>query len=215
MTETIILAFSAFFIALLGTRWVIFTLKKRAVSPDIDILMGRKNPPPFADAGIALTFALIIGLLGADAPFIIVFPMFLLAGMALLAGIVQLPNAVKYAVYIAVIVVGLTVFDFSASQKIIAAIFWLLVIASFSCLKNTENYLPIIMIIIAICIAAMEIWAERFPSALATQSLVFSGSGFGFFWWNTKPAKVFAGEIGAIPVGFVAGYLLLMMLALL
>ena len=65
------------------------------------------------------------------------------------------------------------------------------------------------MILLGIGLAIINITAGEFPSVLFTQSLIFASAGFGFWWWNLHPAKVFAGEIGAIPAGFIAGYLLL------
>lgn len=209
MIGNLILAFCAFFISLIGTKLVIVTLKNRAASPDIDLLMGRKTAPPLADAGIAISFALIIGLLGAEASFAVVLPMFLLAGITLLNQNIQVPQIAKIAIYIVATTIGLTLFPLPHHEKILAGIFWLAIIIGFSKLKNTEILLPLCMIVLGIGLAIINISAGEFPSVLSTQSLIFASAGFGFWWWNLHPAKVFAGEIGAVPAGFIAGYLLL------
>jgi UDP-N-acetylmuramyl pentapeptide phosphotransferase/UDP-N-acetylglucosamine-1-phosphate transferase len=211
MSLVLILSFSTFFISLLGTKWVIFTLKKRALSPDIDLLMGRRAAPPLADAGIALTFALIIGMLGAEASFALVLPLFLPAGLALLKPYLRIPQLVKFMIWGTAVAVGLTIFPMLITAKILAGVFWMMVIVTFSKLEKTENFLPLSIIFIGLGLALANIFTGTFPSELAMQSLIFASAGFGFLWWNWQPARVFAGEIGAVPAGFVAGYLLLLM----
>lgn len=39
--------------------------------------------------------------------------------------------------------------------------------------------------------------------------LIVAGSAFGFLRWNWQPAKVFLGDVGSIPLGFILGWLLL------
>jgi UDP-N-acetylmuramyl pentapeptide phosphotransferase/UDP-N-acetylglucosamine-1-phosphate transferase len=210
MTEIIILAFSAFFISILGTRSVIFILKNRAVSPDVDLLMGRKKSTPLADAGIAISFALIIALLGAEISYLIILPIFFLVALAMLKNLIKIPAKIEFLVWIISVFVALFAFHLSISYKIIAGIIWLFLIHSFKKIKNTESILPTHIVIIGLGLSMISVLAEKFPSALAEQSLIFSAAGFGFLWWNLRPARVFAGYIGAVPAGFVAGYLLLL-----
>ncbi len=218
MTEIVILAFAAFFIALIGTKLTIFSLRNRAVSPDIDVLMGKRKAPPLDEAGIAITFALIIGLLGAEVSYAIVSPMFFLAGIALLKKLVKIPKFIKYCVWIFSVAIGLTAFPdpiFSGNispvmDKIMAGGFWLLLIYSFSKLEKTESLLPTHIIAFGLGLAIIHILAEKDFSPFFTDSLVFACAGFGFLMWNLRPAKIFAGEIGAVPAGFIAGYLLIL-----
>ncbi len=39
--------------------------------------------------------------------------------------------------------------------------------------------------------------------------LVIAASALGFVWWNWQPAKVFLGDVGSVPLGFLLGWLLL------
>ena len=43
--------------------------------------------------------------------------------------------------------------------------------------------------------------------------LVITASAIGFVWWNWQPAKVFLGDVGSIPLGFLLGWLLLEILS--
>lgn len=38
-----------------------------------------------------------------------------------------------------------------------------------------------------------------------------AGAAFGFLWWNWPPAKVFLGDVGSVPLGFLLGWLLLLL----
>ena len=43
--------------------------------------------------------------------------------------------------------------------------------------------------------------------------LVIAASALGFVWWNWEPAKVFLGDVGSVPLGFLLGWLLLEILS--
>jgi len=40
-------------------------------------------------------------------------------------------------------------------------------------------------------------------------ALVIAGVGVGFLWYNWHPARVFLGDVGSVPLGFILGWLLL------
>ncbi len=43
--------------------------------------------------------------------------------------------------------------------------------------------------------------------------LIIAAAILGFLWWNWHPAKLFLGDVGSIPLGFLLGWLLLEILA--
>ena len=43
--------------------------------------------------------------------------------------------------------------------------------------------------------------------------ITIAAAGLGFLWWNWHPAKVFLGDVGSIPLGFLLGWLLLSLAA--
>ena len=43
--------------------------------------------------------------------------------------------------------------------------------------------------------------------------LIIGASSIGFIYWNWQPAKVFLGDVGSIPLGFLIGWLLLQILS--
>lgn len=49
--------------------------------------------------------------------------------------------------------------------------------------------------------------------SLTAFGLALTGAAFGFLWWNWHPARVFLGDVGSVPVGFLTGWLLLTLAA--
>ena len=43
--------------------------------------------------------------------------------------------------------------------------------------------------------------------------LSVAAAALGFLWWNWQPAKIFLGDVGSVPLGFLLGWLLLEILA--
>ncbi|MBM3519111.1 MAG: glycosyl transferase [Alphaproteobacteria bacterium] len=48
-------------------------------------------------------------------------------------------------------------------------------------------------------------------AALAPHGLVTAAAALGFLWWNWAPAKVFLGDVGSVGIGYLLGWLLLML----
>jgi UDP-N-acetylmuramyl pentapeptide phosphotransferase/UDP-N-acetylglucosamine-1-phosphate transferase len=44
-------------------------------------------------------------------------------------------------------------------------------------------------------------------------ALTIAAAALGFLWWNWEPAKVFLGDVGSVPLGFLLGFLLLQLAA--
>ncbi len=218
MIYNIILAFSVFFISLVGTKLVILTLQQRAVSPNIDILTGKRKMPTPENGGIALVFAIIIGLLGAGTNYAVIASIFLLTGLPLLGNVMPFPRVVALIVRIIAITIPLIGFHgtiFSdllpgLLDKTLALLFWLWIIYSFEKLEKLEGMLPVQIISIGAGLVAITIMNETFSSSLSIQALIIAMGGIGFWWWNHYPAKVHGGEIASVPMGFIAGYLLLL-----
>lgn len=217
MIFEIILAFSAFFISLIGTKLVILTLQNRALAPDIKLLTGKREAKLPDNGGIAVSFALIIGFIGAEVDYRIIASIFLLTGLPLLSAIIPIPKIINLGIRLVVVAISVGIFHapiFSEFMpplldKTLAVFLWLWITHSFDKLEKIDGLLPIEMISIGLGLYFLMILSVKFPHDLAIYALIFATTGFGFLWWNYHPAKVLAGEIASIPVGFVAGYLLI------
>ncbi|MEZ5690096.1 MAG: hypothetical protein R3D71_00330 [Rickettsiales bacterium] len=218
----IIITFSAFFISLIGTKLVILTLRNSLKSPDINIMTGKKKAPVPTNGGIALVFAIIIGFLGVQTnyTYILILAIFMLTAIPLLSNVMPIHQIAKVAIRLLAISVALTTFNTSIFidfdrmpptliDKFFAGFFWLWIIYSFDRLEKVEGLMPLGMISIGLGLCALTVLSGTFFDDFSIQALIFAAAGVGFLWWNHHPAKILAGEIASIPVGFVAGYLLL------
>lgn len=55
--------------------------------------------------------------------------------------------------------------------------------------------------------------AAGFSPVFLTFGLVLFGAALGFLWWNWHPARIFLGDVGSVPLGFLLGWLLLSLAA--
>jgi UDP-N-acetylmuramyl pentapeptide phosphotransferase/UDP-N-acetylglucosamine-1-phosphate transferase len=60
----------------------------------------------------------------------------------------------------------------------------------------------------SIC-AGIAIITASTPFGLFPYAIVTAAAVLGFLWWNWPPARVFLGDVGSIPLGFLMGWLLL------
>jgi UDP-N-acetylmuramyl pentapeptide phosphotransferase/UDP-N-acetylglucosamine-1-phosphate transferase len=64
----------------------------------------------------------------------------------------------------------------------------------------------------SICAGIIGVAAlTAYPHANAFLPAIIGFSTLGFLWWNWHPAKIFMGDVGSIPLGYLLGYLLLML----
>ncbi len=49
--------------------------------------------------------------------------------------------------------------------------------------------------------------------ALPFYGLTTAAAALGFLWWNWQPARIFLGDVGSVPLGFLLGWLLLSLAA--
>ncbi|MFO1190092.1 MAG: glycosyltransferase family 4 protein [Alphaproteobacteria bacterium] len=66
----------------------------------------------------------------------------------------------------------------------------------------------------AACIGAglaLVLWAGNAAGTggLAALALLVAAAALGFLWWNWHPARIFMGDVGSVPLGYLIGWLLL------
>jgi UDP-N-acetylmuramyl pentapeptide phosphotransferase/UDP-N-acetylglucosamine-1-phosphate transferase len=52
-------------------------------------------------------------------------------------------------------------------------------------------------------------WLAGYPAAEPLLALAVAGAACGFLVWNWHPARLFMGDVGSVPLGYVLGFLLL------
>jgi UDP-N-acetylmuramyl pentapeptide phosphotransferase/UDP-N-acetylglucosamine-1-phosphate transferase len=67
---------------------------------------------------------------------------------------------------------------------------------------------------VALGVAALYILRLGAADAIeVTVAMTLAGASLGFMMWNWSPAKIFMGDAGSVPIGFVLGWLLLQLAA--
>ena len=61
--------------------------------------------------------------------------------------------------------------------------------------------------------AALVAWFGQAHATLPVEALILAAIALGWLVWNWHPAKLFLGDVGSVPLGFLIGWLLLRMAA--
>lgn len=61
--------------------------------------------------------------------------------------------------------------------------------------------------------AALVAWLGHSPSIAPAEGLILAAVAVGWLRWNWHPAKLFLGDVGSVPLGFLLGWLLLRLAA--
>jgi UDP-N-acetylmuramyl pentapeptide phosphotransferase/UDP-N-acetylglucosamine-1-phosphate transferase len=97
-------------------------------------------------------------------------------------------------------------------DTIVAALAWIWFINLFNFMDGIDGITSVEASAIGFGVfILMMLGAVQLPLGLL--GLVTTASALGFLWWNWHPAKLFLGDVGSIPLGFLLGWLLLDILA--
>ena len=93
-------------------------------------------------------------------------------------------------------------------DRIIAGILWVWFINLFNFMDGIDGISGVETASIGMGVVVLASMLGWEPLG-QTYALVLTGAGIGFLWWNWHPAKVFLGDVGSVPLGFLLGWLLL------
>jgi UDP-N-acetylmuramyl pentapeptide phosphotransferase/UDP-N-acetylglucosamine-1-phosphate transferase len=91
---------------------------------------------------------------------------------------------------------------------IVVGLIWVWFINLFNFMDGVDGISSIETISIGIGIAII-VFITGLEPILGILGLILSASALGFLVWNWQPAKIFLGDVGSIPLGFLLGWLLL------
>jgi UDP-N-acetylmuramyl pentapeptide phosphotransferase/UDP-N-acetylglucosamine-1-phosphate transferase len=213
-------AFLASFAATaLAVRAVLGFLRRRSILDHPNERSSHSRPTP-RGGGLAVTPVILVGwfLLGG-AGFLLSGQGVVMAGAAALLVLswrddrVSLPARLRILVHLAAVLAGL--YALPAKQMIFqgwlpfwadraaAAILWLWFLNLYNFMDGIDG----ITGIETLCIAG-GLWLL---SPAQAQAGVLAGASVGFLMWNWHPAKIFLGDSGSVPLGYLLGWLLLRM----
>ena len=219
------LAACAFFVSYLGTQVLITILAQRATL-DLPNERSSHDVPVPRGGGIAVLGALlitwlIIDLLMPGAPdgiAAMIAACMALATVSWLDDLRGLGPVVRLAVQIACVSVLLTAAPFPApvfggwlppaADAIITALLWVWFINLFNFMDGIDGIAGVQAAGIGMGVFVTAKIGKLDASWLALGLSVVAAS-VGFLRWNWHPAKIFLGDVGSIPLGFVLGWLLL------
>ncbi len=92
------------------------------------------------------------------------------------------------------------------------ALIWVWFINAFNFMDGIDGLTGVETAIIGLGVAALALIAPL-GGAWAFQGVILAGAALGFLACNWPPAKLFLGDVGSVPLGFLAGALLIAMAA--
>ena len=215
MTFYIVLGISAFLFTLLGTRITILAIRNRQLA------LGRTSKhisPTPRGGGVVVVFALIICLAQADFNYGIMFSMLMLTAVSLLGDLIDISQMTRLVAQLVAVSIPLTMMPLPILEgllplwlaKVLIALLWVWFINLFKFMDGIDGLTSTVMIGIGSGLCLLVAISGKFPDPIFTYGLILSCTATGFLWWNWQPAKIFMGEVGSTPIGFLCFYLLLL-----
>ncbi|MBB54100.1 MAG: hypothetical protein CMF67_06970 [Magnetovibrio sp.] len=226
---TLILPLVAFFVSMIGTRLLIGYLMAQQVLDHPNARSSHEAPTP-RGAGIAVVGALfavwivigvIEGPLGVPVVTISAIGM-ILAGVSLLDDLQGLGPAVRLTVHTIAVAIALVLVPLPGPifgglfpplvDLIMAGVLWVWFINLFNFMDGIDGIVGVetLAISIGLFVIARKLGLGEMSMLL---SLSVGAVALGFLRWNWHPAKIFLGDVGSIPLGFVLGWMLLVLAA--
>ena len=226
---SLIFPLAAFFLSMVGTRLLIGYLTARKVLDHPNARSSHEVPTPrgagIAVVGALLTVWIVIGVLeGTHGVSVVIMSAIgmILAGVSLLDDLQGLGPAVRLTVHtiavaIALVLVPLTGPIFGGVfpplvDLIMAGVLWVWFINLFNFMDGIDGIVGVetLAISIGLFVIARKLGLGEMSMLL---SLSIGAVALGFLRWNWHPAKIFLGDVGSIPLGFVLGWMLLVLAA--
>jgi UDP-N-acetylmuramyl pentapeptide phosphotransferase/UDP-N-acetylglucosamine-1-phosphate transferase len=219
-------ALAAGVIACLGTYALIPILRRAAVLDRPNERSLHEMPTP-RGGGIAVIAGVLVGWLiaafgEAEAPRLLA----VIAGAVLLAAVSWLDDrrglspAVRFAVQIIAVAFGMLslgsaglVFQGWLSgwlDAAAAAVLWVWFVNLFNFMDGIDGIAGSEAAAIGAGLALFAAFGVGSDPGFATLAAAIAVAAIGFLVWNWAPARIFLGDVGSVPLGYLLGYLLLL-----
>ncbi len=177
--------------------------------------------------GLALIAVLLLSWLGAAAwlgtapegfPLALVSAV-LLAAVSWIDDLKRLSVILRLAAQAGAIILGLIAMDGAGPvfqgflppvlDRIAAGILWLWFVNLFNFMDGIDGISGVEAICTALGLVLLA-WLLAWPPEAAAFPALLAGATLGFLGWNWPPAKIFLGDVGSVPLGYLLGWLLLL-----
>ena len=210
---------------LVGTGVVLASLRRRAIFDHPNRRSSHTTPTP-RGGGLAVIPVILVGwaaaamafpTVGADALVVIIacLPLVVVSRLDDLGGVAPVWRLIVQAMGIAgaLVLAPLPGPVFQGYlpgvlDTVAAAVLWMWFVNLFNFMDGIDGIAGTETVSIGlglICVAAIVGTAGD----AAILSAIVVGAAIGFLWWNRPPARIFLGDVGSVPLGFLLGWLLL------
>lgn len=133
----------------------------------------------------------------------------------------DLPRRLRFALHIVSVVAVLMLLpaDLTVTQgllplwadRLLAGLAWLWFINLFNFMDGIDGISGVETTHLGMAVVVLVLTGELagLSPAVAPMAAVVAGAALGFLRWNWHPAKVFLGDVGSIPLGYLLGWLML------
>ena len=97
-------------------------------------------------------------------------------------------------------------------EAVVAGALWVWFVNLFNFMDGIDGISAVQTIAIGLGLG-LAAWAARLDVSLVVLGWLAAAAALGFLPWNWAPAKLFLGDVGSIPLGYLLGWLLLIMAA--
>lgn len=213
-----------FALACVGTRVLIGVLTRRAVLDQPNERSSHAVPVP-RGGGIAVVAAVAVGWgwIAADPsmtdPVCWLAPLaagLALAGISFVDDLRNLGAGLRLGVQAAAVAVGLWALDGRGALAAVApawidlpltALGWLWFLNLYNFMDGIDGITGIETLSIGAGLAGLAALGLA-PAMAAGPALVLAAGALGFLVWNWHPARIFLGDVGSVPLGYLLGFLL-------
>jgi UDP-N-acetylmuramyl pentapeptide phosphotransferase/UDP-N-acetylglucosamine-1-phosphate transferase len=129
-----------------------------------------------------------------------------------------MPVAARLTIQVIAVAVALLAFQDAALvfqgvlplslDRLAAAFLWLWFINLFNFMDGIDGITGVETVALGVGLA-MVAWLAGLAAPQVALPALLAAAALGFLAWNWAPAKIFLGDVGSIPLGFVLGWLLL------
>jgi len=220
--------------AFLGSGYLVQFLRRRAVLDRPNARSSHKIPTP-RGAGIAVIGVILIawlilawafpshipeGLNGAGAVPLFCLCALVLALVSLIDDLREVPPLARLVVQFAVVLIGFSTLPGGGEglvfqgllpplmDKALSVIAWVWFLNLFNFMDGIDGITGIEAGAIGAGLFLLALIGGTDPG-IGVFGLTISAAALGFLWWNWPPARIFFGDVGSAPLGFLLGWLLL------
>ena len=225
-SELLIAAGVAFLVSVLGTRLLIGVLSARQILDRPNERSSHTAPTP-RGGGIAVTLAVLCGWLAAQymslgaieaVLLVALFSTIGLAALSFLDDVKGLPASVRFTAHILAVAVAIRFGGFEHGlfstwvppvlDWLVTGFVWLWFINLFNFMDGIDGISGVESASIAVGIIGLCAFGIIDP-APAVLAVALAAAAVGFLVWNWSPARVFLGDTGSVPLGFLLGWVML------